>query len=181
MRQGRFARILRWLAILAAAAGLAIAPATGEVTTESQLKAAYLINFLKYVEWPVTGAPINLCLFGRSNLAPYLTAHEGRLIGGRELRIRKVSSAEQIVNCQELFVPESEASHFASIIREVDKQAILTVSDAEIFPRVGGAIAIVRAEGRLRFDININALDQAGLRASPLMISLARQVTGTPR
>lgn len=181
MGQGIFARLARWLSLSAMAAGLAAAPAYGDVTTEPQLKAAYLINFLKYVDWPETGATINLCLFGRSNLAPYLAPHEGRQIGGHELRIRKVIHAEQLVDCHELFVPESEAAHFASIMRSVDKQATLTVSDAEIFPSMGGAIAIIRSEGRLRFDINVDALDHAGLRASPLMIRLARQVTGTPR
>ena len=59
---------------LALAIGLALAiPSTfGEVTSESQLKAAYLINFLKYVEWPASRSTINICLFGRDSLGPYL-------------------------------------------------------------------------------------------------------------
>lgn len=49
----------------------------GEVTTEAQLKAAYLVNFLKYVEFPVPKTTVNLCLFGRDSLGPYLASYEG--------------------------------------------------------------------------------------------------------
>jgi hypothetical protein len=181
MRRELITRFARWLALAATAIGLAAGSAFGEVTTASQLKATFLINFIKYVEWPEADTTITLCLFGRNNLMPYLTPHEGRQIGGRELRIRKVSSPEQFVDCQELFISESEAAHFTGIMRWVDKQAILTVSDAETFTHNGGAIAIVRSEGQIRFDINADALEHASLRASPLMIRLARQVTGTPR
>jgi hypothetical protein len=174
-------RLARRIALTAVALVLVVPPASGELASESQLKAAYLINFLKYVEWPETGTTINLCLFGRNNLIAHLAVHDGRLIGGRELHIRKVSNAEQIVDCHELFIPASEASHFASVIRWVDKQPILTVSDAETFPAEGGAIAIFRSNGGLRFDINAEALDKAGLHASPLMMRLARKVSGAPR
>ena len=181
MTLGIVTRLTCRLAFLAAMLVPATTPAIAEVSTEPQLKAAYLINFLKYVEWPVTSATITLCLFGRNSLGPYLAIHEGRQIGGRELRIRKVSNAEQLLDCQELFIPDTEAAHFASIRRWADKQPILTVSDAEIFPREGGAIALVRSDGGLRFDVNAANLEHAGLRVSPLMIRLARQVIGAPR
>ena len=181
MNTGVLARFARPLATLAASFMLAVMPAYGEVTTETQLKAAYLVNFLKYVEWPGTRTTINLCLFGRDSLGPYLAAYEGRQIGGRELHIRKVSSPEQLVDCQELFIPDTEEARFAAVMRWVDKQAILTVSDAEAFTRDGGAIALIRSEGRLQFDVNMDALVRAGLRASPQMLRLARQIIGTAR
>ena len=78
-------------AVLAAGIALAMPATFGEVTSESQLKAAYLVNFLKYVEWPgARGGTVNICLFGRDSLGPYLAGYEGRQIAGRELRIRKV-------------------------------------------------------------------------------------------
>ena len=152
-----------------------------QVNSESQLKAAFLVNFLKYVEWPAPRTTTNLCLFGRDSLGPYLAAYEGKHIGGRELRIRKVSSPEQIADCQQLFISETEEARFAVVMRWVDKQAILTISDAEAFTREGGAIALVRSEGRLQFDVNADALARAGLRANPQMLRLARQIIGAPR
>lgn len=182
MRTGTLRRLTRTLAILAASLTLAVAPVAGEVTTEAQLKAAYLVNFLKYVEWPGARAgSVNLCLFGRDSLGPQLAAYEGRQIGGRELHIRKVSSPEQLADCHELFIPDTEEARFAAVMRWVDKQPILTVSDAENFTRDGGAIALIRADGRLQFDINADALARAGLRGSPQMLRLARQIIGASR
>jgi hypothetical protein len=181
MSNRKFGRLPKLLAIAFAAFVMAIPASFGEVTTEAQLKAAYLVNFLKYVEWPGTRTTVNLCLFGRDSLGPQLAAYEGRQIGGRELRIRKVSSPEQIADCHELFIPDTEEARFAAVIRWVDKQPILTVSDAETFTREGGAIALIRGEGRLQFDVNAEVLARAGLHANPQMLRLARQVIGAPR
>lgn len=168
---------------LALAISLAVAmPSTfGEVTSESQLKAAYLVNFLKYVEWPGTRTTINICLFGRDSLGPYLANYEGRQIAGRELHIRRVSSPEQLADCQELFIPETEEARISAVLRWVDRQAILTVSDSETFTRDGGAIALIRNEGRLQFDINNDAINRANLKASSQMLRLARQIIGANR
>ena len=168
---------------LALAIGLALAiPSTfGEVTSESQLKAAYLVNFLKYVEWPASRSTINIYLFGRDSLGPYLAGYEGRQIAGRELRIRKVSSPEQLTDCQELFIPETEEARVGAVLRWVDRQPILTVSDVETFTRDGGAIALIRTDSRLQFDVNHEAIGRAGLKASSQMLRLARQIVGGSR
>lgn len=166
---------------LATFLALGVPASFGQVTTEAQLKAAYLVNFLKYVEFPAPRATVTLCLFGRDNLGPYLAGYEGRQVGGRELRIRKVSSPEQIADCQELFVPETEEARFGAVLRWVDRQAILTVSDAETFVREGGTIALIRTEGRLQFDVNADALNRGNLKASSQMMRLARQIIGAGR
>jgi len=168
---------------LTLALGMALAmPATfGEVTSESQLKAAYLVNFLKYVEWPTSRSTVNICLFGRDSLGPYLANYEGRQIAGRELHIRKVSSPEQLADCQELFIPDTEEARISAVLRWVDKQAILTVSDSENFTREGGAIALIRNDGRLQFDVNNDAIGRANLKASSQMLRLARQIIGSNR
>lgn len=176
-------KLLRLAAQLTLALGLVLsAPSTfGEVASEGQLKAAYLVNFLKYIEWPGTRTTVTICLFGRDSLGPYLANYEGRQIGGRELRIRKVNSPEQIADCQELFIPDTEEARASAVLRWVDKQAILTVSDSETFAREGGAIALIRTEGRLQFDINADAINRASLKASSQMLRLARQVIGGTR
>ena len=176
-------KLLRLVAQLTLALGLVLTVPTtfGEVASEGQLKAAYLVNFLKYVEWPGTRTTVTICLFGRDSLGPYLASYEGRQVGGRELRIRKVNSPEQLADCQELFIPDTEEARAGTVLRWVDKQAILTVSDSETFTRDGGAIALIRTEGRLQFDINADVLNRANLRASSQMLRLARQVIGGSR
>lgn len=162
------------------AAGMLLAgiPGHGDVASEAQLKAAYLVNFLKYVDWPSNQGPINICLFGRDSLGPYLATYEGRQIAGRELRVRRVTAPDQIAECNELFIPETEEARIPVVLRWTEKQPILTVSDAEIFAREGGGIALVRNEGRLQFDINTSSLAKANLKAQSQMLRLARQVIG---
>lgn len=159
-------------------AGLPGAYCVAQTAPEAQLKAAYLVNFLKYIEWPGTHATMTICLFGRDSLGPYLAGYEGRQISGRELRIRRVTSPDQLADCQALFIPETEEGRYAAVLRWVDKQAILTVSETDSFTRDGGAISLVRGEGRLQFDVNVDAVNRAGLKASSQMLRLARQVSG---
>lgn len=167
--------------VLALGLALAVPVTIGEVTSESQLKAAYLVNFLKYVEWPTARSTVNICLFGRDSLGPYLANYEGRQIAGRELHIRKVTSPEQLADCQELFIPDTEEARISAVLRWVNKQAILTVSDSENFVREGGAIALIRNDGRLQFDVNNDAIGRANLKASSQMLRLARQIIGSNR
>lgn len=152
-----------------------------QVVTEPQLKVAYLVNFLKYVEWPAKSTTATICLFGRDSLGSQFATYEGRSIAGRELRIRRVTGPDQLDDCQELFVPETEEARFGVVLRWTDRLPVLTVSDSEMFIREGGAIALIRGEGKLQFDINTDALNKAGLKASSAMLRLARQVRGGGR
>lgn len=166
--------------LLALALGLRGA-AADQLASEGQLKAAYLVNFLKYVDWPPNHPNITLCVFGRSHLMTYLAPYEGRQIGGREMRLRRVNSPEQFGGCQELFVPEAAEARFAAVVLWTDRMPVLTVSDAEHFARDGGAISLVRADGRLQFDINTDTLARSGLKPTSQLMRLARQVFGTGR
>lgn len=166
---------------LAIGLALAVPSGFGQVTTEAQLKAAYLVNFMKYIEWPAQRSSANICLFGRDSLGPYLAAYEGRQVSGLELRILKFNSPEQLSECHMLFVPETEEARFGAVLRWTERQPILTVSDAEVFVRQGGAVALVRTEGRLQFDINVEAMGRANLKPGSQLLRLARQVIGGSR
>ena len=158
---------------------LPLAHVHAQVSSEHQLKAAFLVNFLKYIEFPPsTASTATICLFGRDTLGPYLGSFEGRSIGGKELRVKRVSGPEQLAGCQLLFIPDTEEARFAIALRWVENMPVLTVSDTDVFTRQGGGIALVRAEGRLQFEVNADALSRAGLKPGSQMMRLARQVTG---
>jgi hypothetical protein len=174
-------RLIRLLfgTVLAALLAWPVAPPLAEVNSEPQLKAAFLVNFLKYVQWPTVSGPATICLAGRDTLGPYLATYEGRLVAGRELRVRRVAGADQTGDCQLLFVPDTDEARFGAVLRWVENQPVLTVSDAEVFTRYGGGIALLRVEGRLQFDVNTEALARAGLKPSSQLMRLARPVNGT--
>ena len=155
--------------------------ARAQATSEAQLRAAFLVNLLKYVEWPAGSEGATICLFGRQGLASQLASYEGRTILGRELRIRRVSEPDQLAGCQEVFVAEAEEEVLANLLKGVGRQAVLTVGESPAFVQQGGGIALVRVDNRLVFDVNLGALGRAGLKPSPQLLRLARDVMGAPR
>lgn len=178
MRSNLFIRLRKLAVFVLCALSVTYAPA--EMNTEHQLKAAFLVNFLKYIESPPSAvSTVTICLFGRDTLGPYLANFEGRSIAGKELRIRRVSGPDQLGGCQLLFIPDTEEARFAIALRWVETMPLLTVSDADSFTRQGGGIALVRADGRLQFDVNADALSRAGLKPSSQMLRLARRVIGS--
>ena len=168
-----------WLAVLLALwASLAI----GQPDSEPQLEAAYLVNFMKYVNWPASNRPqATICLFGRDTLGSFLAGYEGRSVSGKELRIRRVTNSDEVSQCQLVFIPDVEEARSGAILRWVYGQPILTVSDAEGFTRLGGGIELARSGGRVQFVVNTDALSHSGLTPSSQMLRLAQRVIGGER
>jgi hypothetical protein len=151
-------------------------------SSEAKLESAYLVNFAKYVEWPANNrSTTTICLFGRDTLGTYLSAHEGRQAGGRELRIRRIYNADDITTCQMVYIPDVEEARLGAVLRWIANAPILTVSNMEGFAQLGGGIELVRSNGRVQFIVNTSALSRNGLTASTPMLRLALRVIGTDR
>lgn len=157
---------------------LAAAQAT---LTEAQAKAGFVLNFARYVDWPASAfasreAPLVACLVERDLLGPALSALEGRVIQGRPLKVRRNVLADDLRGCHLVFIGETEERRIVPILRALVSQPVLTVSDAERFIDLGGAIGFVVADDRLQFEINRTALEQAQLKAGAGLLKLARSV-----
>mgnify|MGYP000848336805 FL=1 len=149
--------------------------------SEAQAKAGFVLNFARYVEWPervfaARDAPILLCVLARDDVATALTALDGRQVQGRPIAVRRLANADEARPCQVLFIAESEARRLAPTLRSLAGQPLLTVGDADGFIDAGGGIGIVRGDGRLQFEVNRAALDQAQLKASSNLLKLARNL-----
>lgn len=173
-------RLRRLLLALLASGLLMNSPALfAETAAEAQLKASYLINFLKYVEWPGQHASLTICLLGRDTLLPDLKPHEGQLVAGKTLHIRYINGIEGLADCQVLFVPASEEKRLGNYVRQAEKQAVLIVGETDKLLRNGGDIALTPANGKMVFDINLDAMDRAGLKPASQLLRMAREVRGT--
>lgn len=164
---------------------LALSVLAGPPTGEYQIKAAYLLNFARYVEWPVgrlpAGAPLRICLLGRDPFGGALDGLEGRQVQGHEVRVRQADNLEQAGECHIVFVSGSEERRMGLILRALAERAVLTVSDIDGFVEAGGGIGLVIEEQRVRFDINQGPLLRDNLRASSQLLRLGRQVFGAER
>jgi YfiR/HmsC-like len=169
---------LIWMIVLGAALG---APARAEVD-EYQLKAAFLYNFAKFVDWPPEAFtspsdPFTICVLGENPFGKALAGViDGRTLNGRSFQLRPIPDAQHGNTCQILFVSSSERNRFRSILGELKASAILTVGDTAGFATAGGVANLTLEGETIRIEINIGVAKQNNLRISSKLLNLARIV-----
>lgn len=153
-----------------------------EPATESRIKAAYLLNFARFVTWPDTAfessvSPIVLCVLGNGPIDKALPTIQYKRVQNRPLVIRRILTLKELTPCHMLFVGETEAHHVLQVLSELKTRPILTVSSLPEFARRGGMLAFIRVDNKIRFEANITTTRQAGLSISSRLLKLARLVS----
>ncbi len=164
---------MRAIALLAALCAPALAIAQN-VSLEYRVKAAYLLNFTKFVEWPEAalpeGAPLTICVAGNNPFGAVLEETiRGETVNGRPIAAR---TAGAVQGCHVLFVPHATGS--AAYLRASASLPVLTVGETDDFLGRGGVVKFILEEGRIRFEINQDAAARAQLRISSRLLRLAR-------
>jgi hypothetical protein len=149
--------------------------------TDYQVKAVYLYNFGKFVQWPANAADKDgefaVCVLGQDPFGPALDAAlAGATIGGKQVVARRISSPQESANCRILFLGSTEGARLKKTMEALDKEAVLTVSDIPEFSQHGGMIEFVTEESRIRFAVNLDAAQQAGLSLSSELLKVATAV-----
>lgn len=148
---------------------------------EYQVKAAYLLNFTRYVEWPArslpTDAPLELCILGEDPFGEVIDqAIRGRRSQGRPVTVRRVEPDERAYSCHLVFVTDESWNRWRTLVESLTSSGILTVGDSDEFSRDGGVIGFVISNETVRFVINLKAMERSGLKISSRMLSLAMQL-----
>ena len=148
---------------------------------EYKIKAAFLLNFAKFITWPEqtfasTGKPFSFCVLGRDPFGTALTPLQSRTVAGHPIRVQYLKKPAETETCQMLFIADSEKEHLTSIVEELDDMAIVTVSDIPGFVEQGGTIEFVTREGRLSFRINLAKAKKCHLRINASLLNLAAEV-----
>ena len=149
---------------------------------EYQVKAAFLFNFAKFVEWPPSSfsdasAPLRICVFGLNPFGQELRdiAHE-KTVNGRKLEVSDVADLQQARKCQILFISSSEKKQMKQILTGLSGTGVLTVGDTKGFAEQGGMINFVLENDRVQFEVSRKAAEQAGLKISSKLLSVAKLV-----
>lgn len=177
----------RRLLTLSCAAGLV--PAAGLAqdprgALEQEVKAAYLLNFTRYVDWPpgafgAADAPVNLCVLGADPFGQIVhRLVDGRRSRGRIVRVIQPDTPDQAADCHVAFVtgPAGNRRWMDAVRRE----PALTVGDGQDFLRRGGMVAFVIVNQTVRFEIDSAAARRAGLGISSRVLALATRLRGEP-
>lgn len=152
--------------------------AENESITQYHIKAAFLYNFAKFVEWPATTfaddtAPFNLCVIGTEPFLDIREALVGKTIKGRRVEVRRVDSAIAAGQCQLLFVSASPDHPVADML-PIDLRAhALTVGESGDFIARGGIINLMTVNNKVRFEIDRGAGERFGFKFSSQLLKLA--------
>lgn len=176
---------VRLLALLALFSATAAATPDPPVAGEYEVKAAFLYNFTRFVEWPPEafdgGSPLAICVLGQDPFGSDLDrAVEGRTVNGRPLIVKRLRLGEGAAHCHILFIGTTEPGYLKHTIDGVQKSSVLTVGDDPEFLRAGGIIGFVMRENKVHFTINLPAATRAGIKISSKLLKLADFVIGEP-
>lgn len=154
------------------------------VPSELEVKAAYLVNFAKFAEWPSAafpdaGSPIIVGVLGRDPFGEILDrVLAGQKAGSRPFKLRRGKRIADMEGCHLLFIAEADRDRVGDALSELRGRNILTVSDSENFASLGGVIGFYVDQKRIRFEVNPQALEKQGLKLSSKLLKLARIVNG---
>lgn len=155
---------------------------------EYAVKAAYLYNFAKFVEWPSEAfasddAPLWICIAGANPFGDALAMLSGKRVENHPVEVRHLPTMTGLDRCHIVFIGRIEQGQFKTVLAKLARLPVLTVSDIGDFARAGGMIGLVEAGQRIRFDINLTTARQANLKLSSQLLKLAsivEQNGGTP-
>jgi len=181
-------RALRSTALVLVLCGLFLAAsvcasalaASAVANSEYQVKAAFLYNFMKFVDWPSDGlstpGTVTLGILGKDLFGEALEEVRGKTVKGRRVVVVHLHGVEELKECDLLYVCASERGRLPQILKTVQNSHVLTVADQDGFCQAGGIINLVFLKNRVGFEVNLGAANRARLRVSSQLLKLARLV-----
>jgi hypothetical protein len=173
---------MRLLPVLGTLLLLAHVQCWPQEASESQVKAAYLYNFVKFIEWPLADVPqganpIRLCVLEDKGFEQTLRqVVNGKLIGLHPVTVTQLNAAGQARGCQILFIALSHRKDASHALEELRDTSVVTVGEMDGFIKAGGIINFVLDDDHVRFQVNEKAAARAGLRVSSRLLSVAKLV-----
>lgn len=147
--------------------------------TEYEVKAAFIHNVAKFVEWPAAvpvRGTLRLCILGQPPFTEASALLQGKQIGGRVWEVRPVDSRSTLNECNVLFIAASESGNLRRILEDVSGNATLTVGDSSGYAARGVMVNFYTEGNKVRFEINVDAALRAGLKIGSQLLKLARIV-----
>jgi hypothetical protein len=150
--------------------------------TEYQVKAAFLFNFAKFVEWPTevfpgADAPLQICLLGQDPFGhEFEEVIADKTVNGHRIEVIHPSGVPQAKSCHIIFVASSEKRFVRQILRGLRGASVLTVGETAGFAGMGGIINFVLDDGRVRFEVNVKAAERAHLKVSARLLTVAKVI-----
>lgn len=149
---------------------------------EYQIKALFIFNFLKYVDWPQEcfandESPISIGVLGKNPFNGYLQAAiSGKSIGNRPVILRPIEDTKDLASFHLIFIGASESYQLDQVLKQTASLPILTVGEHPLFLDRGGIINFLLVGDRIQLEINLQTSRSNGLQISSRLLSVADRV-----
>jgi len=171
------------ISVLLSSVLLLACAAFAQTAEVSQVKAAYLYNFTKYIEWPPdtfhsADDPAVICVIGDDRTGKILEQVTlGRKANGRPVQARNPRSLNELRSCQVLFIGFEDKERITGILRNLHDSRVLVVGQTERFLSLGGMINLVQKNGSIELEIDTKVTEAAGLKISSRLLFISRIVS----
>ena len=166
------------LLLLLASFGIPCLRVSAQAPNEYRVKAAFILNFARFIEWPTDGygpgGSLVVGIVGDDPFGGSLDQLNGTAINGHRIVIRRLKVGDYLKGCQILFVSSSERNRLGKILESVRGGSVLTIGELPQFNQAGGIIKFVIQNDKVRFEINDGAAGQARLRISSKLLALSK-------
>jgi hypothetical protein len=163
---GRFLAV----ALLLAAAPLPV----GAQQEELAVRAAYIYHLTEYVTWPRHGNDLLIGVVGSDSMEAALkSVIEGKESGGRKIHVLTHSSEAELKHCDLVYLADAALSRGPALLDHLQASGVLTVGESDRFVRVGGMVGLIRSGDQIQLEVNLDAVNVAGLRISSRLLELA--------
>jgi hypothetical protein len=143
------------------------------VLNEYEIKAAFLYQFTKFVDWPQQAGEFNLCTDGHDPFGNILNDLENETVGARPIRVFRSANIHKLDSCQVVFIGSEQQERVERILGGLRGKKVLTVGEAPQFLEKGGVIKFVRRQNKIHFEISQENAERAGIKISSKLLSLA--------
>ena len=174
------------VALLVALAGGRGAAAESSAVGEYELKAAFLPKFPLFVRWPAaafpaSGTPLIIGVLGENPFGRHLEeAVGGKIVDGHPLKVQLCRDAQEAGHCQIVFISGADPKALAGSLSQLTGNKVLTVGDAPGFASQGGMVNLITINQKVRLEVNLEAIQSAGLRMDPQFLQIAKVVKTAP-
>lgn len=173
--------ILKWLRLVGVTAAFLLPPALfAQAVHETDLKAAFIYNFILFTDWPAhtvfEEGNLNICVNHNSVLRQPLLRLSEKSVNGRKIAVRLLHPPDAPGACQVLFFDANDRDYWKRIKREVATMPVLTITDDEGIGRDGIIILMSTSQNRIVFDVDTRAANKARTAVSSKLLRLARAV-----
>jgi uncharacterized protein DUF4154 len=169
---------------LALAVTVGMAGGQGSAEVEMHLKAAFIYNFARFIEWPgsAPAGPVRIGVLGRGNLAaPLREVIHGKSANGHPVEVATIASVADADRVQILLIQNSESKHVREIVQALAGKPVLTICENGNGIRDGAMIAFLVVDESVRFQISQKAAEQVGLKISSQLLKVALPAPEKPR